>query len=35
VNEKVMIFVELDNATQEKIVDLLNDHIATTANILK
>ena len=30
-----MTFAELDNITQEKIVNLLNDHIATTADILK
>ena len=30
-----MTFAELDTVTQEKIVDLLNNHIATTANILK
>lgn len=30
-----MTFAELDNTTQEIIVDLLNNHIATTADILK
>ena len=30
-----MTFVELDTIIQEKIVDLLNNHIASTANILK
>ncbi len=30
-----MTFAELDNATQENIVDLLNNHIAATADILK
>ena len=30
-----MTFAELDHTTQEKIVDLLNNHIATTADILK
>ena len=30
-----MTFAELDNITQEKIVNLLNNHIATTADILK
>ena len=30
-----MTFAELDNTAQEKIVDLLNNHIATTADILK
>ena len=30
-----MTFKELDNITQEKIVDLLNNHIAATADILK
>lgn len=30
-----MKFVELDSITQEKIVDILNKHIATTADILK
>ena len=30
-----MTFAELDNSTQEKIIDLLNNHIATTVDILK
>ena len=30
-----MTFAELDNDTQEKIVDLLNNHVAATADILK
>lgn len=30
-----MTFAELDTATQDKIVDLVNSHIAFTANILK
>ena len=30
-----MTFAEFDNTTQEKIIDLLNNHIATTADILK
>ena len=30
-----MTFAELDDTTQEKIVDLLNNHIAATADILK
>lgn len=30
-----MTFAELDTTTQEKIIDLLNNHIASTANILK
>ena len=30
-----MTFAELDNTAQEKIVDILNNHIATTADILK
>lgn len=30
-----MTFAELDNAIQEKIVELLNNHITTAANILK
>ena len=30
-----MTFKELDNITQEKIVDLINNHIAATADILK
>ena len=30
-----MTFAELDTTIQEKIVDLLNNHIASTANILK
>ena len=30
-----MKFAELDTATQEKIVELLNNHIASTADILK
>ena len=30
-----MTFAEFDNTTQEKIIDLLNNHIAATADILK
>ena len=30
-----MNFAELDTTTQDKIVDLLNNHIASTADILK
>ena len=30
-----MIFSELDTAVQESIIDLLNNHIASTADILK
>ncbi len=30
-----MKFAELDNTTQEKIIELLNNHIAATADILK
>ena len=30
-----MTFAELDTVTQEKIVDMLNNHIASTASILK
>ena len=31
----VMKFSELDTAVQESIIDLLNNHIASSANILK
>ena len=30
-----MIFSDLDNVTQEKMIELLNNHIAVTADILK